>query len=73
MDLGPHFRAKLAHLDAKLAIKALLEAPLGALEAPLGALGRHLGSKMPPRRHPEAPRRPQTSIFLDSRTINKKI
>ena len=62
MDSGPHFRAKLAHLDAKLAIKALLEAPLGALEAPLGALGRHLGSKMLPMRPPEATRPPQTSI-----------
>ena len=42
MDLGPHFRAKLRHLGAKLAIKV-------PLEAPLGALGRHLGSKMLPK------------------------
>ena len=57
MDLGPHLRAKLAHLGAKLAIKAPFEAPLGALE-------RHLGSKM---LSPEAP--PQTSIFIDFRII----
>ena len=69
MDLGSDFRAKLAHLDAKLAIKALLEAPLGALEAPLGALGRHLGSKMLPRRSPQAPRPHQTSILSDFQII----
>ena len=68
MDLGPHFRAKLAHFSAKLAIKAPLEAPLGALEAPLGAVGRRLGSRMPPRRPPEALRPPQTSILIDFRT-----
>ena len=66
MDLGPHFRAKLAHLGAKLAIKAPLEAPLGALE-------RHLGSKMLSRRPPEAPRAPQTSIFNDFRIILGRI
>ena len=69
MDVGPHFRAKLANFSAKLAIKAPLEAPLGALEAPLGAVGRHLGSKMLPRRPPEAFRPPQTSISIDFRTI----
>ena len=69
MDLGSNFRAKLAHLDAKLAIKASLEAPLGALEAPLGALGRHLGSKMLHRRPPEANRPPQTSILIDFQII----
>ena len=58
MDLGSHFRAKLAHLSAKVAIKA-------PLEAPLGALGRHLGSKMLPRRPPEAPKLRRTSIFID--------
>ena len=68
MDLGPHFRAKLAYLSAKLAIKAPLEAPLGALEAPLGALGRHLGSKMLPR-PPEATRPPQTSILINFQII----
>ena len=36
MDLGPHFRPKLAHVGAKLAILA----PLGP---PLAALWRHLG------------------------------
>ena len=66
MDLGPHFRAKLAHLGAKLAIKAPLEAPLGALE-------RHLGSKMLSRRPPEAPGAPQTSIFIDFRIIFGRI
>ena len=66
MDLGPHFRAKLAHLGAKLAIKA-------PLEALLGALGRHLRSKTLPRRPPEAPRPRQTPIFLDLGTIFKKI
>ena len=105
MDLGPHFRAKLAHLGAKLAIKALQEgrrsykifasfffsmdsgphfpaklAHLGAklaikapLEALLGALGRHLGSKTLPRRTPEDPGPPQTSIFLDLGTIFGRI
>ena len=62
MDLGPHFRAKLAHLGTKLAIKA-------PLEALLGALGRLFGSKMLPKRPPEAPRPPQTSIYIDFRTI----
>ena len=54
MDLGPHFRAKLAHVGAKLAILA----PLGA---PFGALGRHLGSKVLPRlpQEPPDPPRPQ--------------
>ena len=66
MDLGPHFRAKLAHLGAKLAIKA-------PLEALLGALGDHLGSKTLPRRPPEAPRPPQTSIFLDLGSIFGRI
>ena len=47
-DLGSHFRAKLAHLGAKLAINARLEAPLGVPR-------RHLGSKILPRRPPEAP------------------
>ena len=59
MDLGPHFRAKLAHLGTKLAIKA-------PLEALLGALGRLFGSKMLPKRPPEAPRPPRppsSSIF----------
>ena len=69
MDLGPQFRAKLAHLSAKFAIKAPFEAPLGALEAPLGALGRHLGSKMLPRRLPEATRPPQTSILINFQII----
>ena len=69
MDLGPHFRAKLAHLSAKFAIKAPFEAPLGALEAPLGALGRHLGSKMLPRRPPQAPRPHQTTILSDFQII----
>ena len=62
MDLRPHFRAKLAHLSAKLAINA-------PLEAPLGALGRHLGSKMLPRRPPQAPRPHQTSILIDLKII----
>ena len=63
MDLGPHFRAKLAHFSAKLAIKAPLEAPLGALEAPLGAVGRHLGSKMLPRRPPRGSQTPPDLHF----------
>ena len=66
MDLGSHFRAKLAHLGAKLAIKA-------PLEALLGALGRLFGSKMLPKRPPEAPRPPQTSIFIDFRIIFGRI
>ena len=66
MDSGPHFRAKLAHLSAKLAIQA-------PLEAPFGALGRHLGSKRLPRRPPEAPRPPQTSIFINFQTIFGRI
>ena len=66
MDLGPHFRAKLAHVGAKLAILA----PLGA---PFGALGRHLGSKVLPKRPPEAPRPPQTSIFNDFGTLFGRI
>ena len=66
MDLGPHFRAKLAHLGTKLAIKA-------PLEALLGALGRLFGSKRLPRRPPEAPRPSQTSIFYDFRTIFERI
>ena len=66
MDLGPHFRAKLAHLGTKLAIKA-------PLEALLGALGRLFGSKMLPKRPPEAPRPPQTSIFIDFLVIFGRI
>ena len=66
MDLGPHFRPKLAHVGAKLAILA----PLGP---PLAALGRHLGSKVLPRRPPEPPGPPQTSIFIDLGTIFKRI
>ena len=66
MDLGPHFRAKLVHLGAKLAIKA-------PLEALLGALGRLFGSKMLPKRPPEAPGPPQTSILIDFRTILGRI
>ena len=42
MDLGPHFQAKLAHLGAKLAIKA-------PLDVPLGAFGQHLGAKEAPK------------------------
>ena len=66
MDLGPHFRAKLAHLGTKLAIKA-------PLEALLGALGRLFGSKMLPKRPPEAPRPPQTSISIDFQIILGRI
>ena len=66
MDLGPHVRAKLAHVGAKLAILA----PLGA---PFAALGRHLGSKVLPKRPPEAPRPPQTSIFNDFETLFGRI
>ena len=66
MDLGPHFRAKLAHVGAKLAILA----PLGP---PLAALGGHLGSKVLPRRPPEPPGPPQTTIFIDLGTIFGRI
>ena len=66
MDLGPHFRAKLAHVGAKLAILA----PLGP---PLAALGRHLGSKVLPRRPPEPPGPPQTSTFIDLGAIFGRI
>ena len=61
-DLGPHFRTKLAHLGTKLAIKA-------PLEALLGALGRLFGSKMLPKRPPEAPRPPQTAVLIDFQLI----
>ena len=43
MDLGPHFRAKLVHLGAKLAIKAPLEALFGALGRLLAICWRLLG------------------------------
>ena len=52
MDLGTHFRAKLAHVGAKLAILA----PLGD---PFVALQRHLGVKVLAKRPPEAPRPPK--------------
>ena len=66
IDLGAHFGTKLVHLGAKLAIKA----PFGTL---FGGLGRHLGSKVLPRRPPEPPRPPQTSIFIDLGTIFGRI